>query len=507
MSTCTSCPSYMTDQSAIMARFDKKPGGDVPMCATYGQVLGRPGQTADGLAAVAVFYGEACPSYGETPVTIFTGHANAQFAQPDPASGVPNPNYESLPNCNACKFMVKPPVMRRETGYSVAGCSMHGTLILNASKAADACMVSERGPARDDIDGVSILPQFAVDYRLSGDDAVRAFAGHTAKDEGDPTDHPTDKEVTSADEAQGIKAWRLVQDPNGFGPDLYAPIFRREALNPALAPLVPKPGDESHPELFIDYAGLLYPFVAESIMQGETVALLSKPGIGKTTFAEYVAMLCGLPFIRIPFTEHTEPDDVLGYPGIESGDTVFNDGPLSRAWISQCITLLDEPNTAQDSLWQTLRSAFDAAKTLTVNGYRIQKNTWCLPVLAMNPAFDVRNLGTKELADADTNRLSPLWVPPPPEAIEREIITKRCLLDGYEIPEARLNTIFKISADIREAEEQGTFPASWGTRQTIKVARKTRFYPMATAFSMAALDFYDPQTKELVEGFIASHTE
>ena len=86
----------------------------------------------------------------------------------------------------------------------------------------------------------------------------------------------------------------------------------------------------------------------------------------------------------------------------------------------------------------------------------------------------------------------------PPESIERHIIIERCKLDGYDIPEKVLNDLMKIAVDLREMSDQGTFPGTWGIREQIKVARKTRWYKnLTTAYKRASLDLYERETAAL----------
>src|SRR5690606_32266034 len=153
-----------------------------------------------------------------------------------------------------------------------------------------------------------------------------------------------------------------------------------------------------------------------------------------------------------------------------------------------------------------LRPLTDNSKQLVVEGasgegqrgsWRFPRHPLCFLVLAQNPSWDPRNIGTRELASADANRLSVLTISDPPEEIERHIIRTRCLNDGYLISDDKLDAIIGISKDIRALEEDGAFPDHWGTRQQIKVARKTRFYGLERSFRIAALDLYAPEVAEL----------
>jgi hypothetical protein len=78
-------------------------------------------------------------------------------------------------------------------------------------------------------------------------------------------------------------------------------------------------------------------------------------------------------------------------------------------------------------------------------------------------------------------------------------------MDDYDIPDDKLDALMGIAVDIREMFTQGTFPDFWGTRQQIKVARKTRFYSLEKAFLLATLNFYEPQIRDLVLAIVRTY--
>ena len=323
----------------------------------------------------------------------------------------------------------------------------------------------------------------------------------------DPEVYPSDRDVTPAEDAEGIRAWRRVFNPDGSGRYVDLPIFKREIFDEADVKLIPKTGDESHPELYIDYNNLLYDFAVEGPTLHKTAALVGPPGVGKTQFCRWVAWLCQMPFVRIQFQRDMDVEDLLGAGELHDGNTAFDPGVLPMAWQRICMMLCDEPNLGPDAAWQVMRPLADGAHIMWIGKHSFPRAKWNLFAMAMNPSWDHRNIGTNELADADGNRLSFLWVAPPPEPVERHIITTYCQeLDGYTIPQEILDTIIAVGHDIRELSETGEYPGTWATRQQIKVARKTAYYDLAKAYKVAALNNCEESVQESVMLALTSHT-
>jgi hypothetical protein len=200
-------------------------------------------------------------------------------------------------------------------------------------------------------------------------------------------------------------------------------------------------------------------------------------------------------------------EDLLGSTQVNQEGTFFEEGQLPIMWTSIGVGLSDEPNVGPDAVWQVYRPITDNSKELRIGNRRYPRNEFCFHLLAMNPSHDMRNIGTNELADADSNRLSFLYVARAPEAIERHLIRTYCLeLDDYEIPEETLDILMKVSEDIVAASKTNAYPGTWATRQQIKVARKTRRYPIHEAYKIAALNQYDDEVRTLILQSVQSHT-
>lgn len=492
MLTCKTCPSFLGDNDEVQAAFGK-PIGEA-MCKRYGYPLGRPGLDNE---QVLQHFALNCDSHGvkapDVPVEI-----RSRVMDPDREVLAKGTTGLTCQTCLGCQNLVKPETVTQEFGWPLGLCKAKGSLVFKPLKEAKGCPWATPGAPTDDTLGLDLLdvyrPDFTVDTRLVVD---RIVAQGSVQD--DPATFESDVPVSDYDRSLGIRAWRKVVDHDGEV--IHLPIFDPAHFTVEERALIPRTGSDEHPELFVDYADLLQTFAIDSYTLDEALALVGPPGVGKTEFGRWLAWLMQVPFRRFSFSESTDVEDLLGSPEFKEGETRFRYGRIPQAWTRPGILVFDEPNTAPDAVWQTIRPLTDNSKQLVIDmadGVPLDRHKYCFFLLAMNPSHDVRNVGTKEMAMADANRLTVVDVGLPPDAVERHIIAQRCALDGYAIPDKVLSAIMAIAGDIREMSEQGTFPDFWGIRQQIKVARKTRWYDLPTAYKRASLDFYEEEVRSNV---------
>lgn len=510
MKSCQSCPSFVpTDEVPI--KFGR--GVGAPMCARFGHVLGRPGLSESAMETAAVAFALRCDSYGEAAPD--KPEANqARVVNPDlKVVSVSGRVPDKLSTCRSCKNCVGMSTVAQELGYPLDLCRAKGKLIMRPQNEAAGCPYAEAGPMSTSTDGLELREEFREGYVIPSEVAAAAVTA-IGSTHIDPNSYVTDAPIDAEDEALGIRAWRKVHQPDG--PNVkYMPIFSRDRFTPEQQKMIPVTGSKFHPELYVDYDHKLYRFVTDSYEDGDTICLQALPGTGKTEFARWIAWLMQVPFVRINFRESSEASHILGAQTLvatENGpESRFVTGRLTDSLQFPCILGLDELNHAEPEITQSLRSVFDTG-TLVVEeatpAITVEKDQFCFPMVMQNPAWDVRNRGAKELAPADYDRLCPLAVEMPPEAVERHIIKERCRVElDYAISEATLSTLMAIAADLREASspEQQTIPFTWGIRQSIKVAKKTRSYTLPMAFKAAALDFYEPQVVEFCMKIVNDH--
>lgn len=500
--SCASCPSFLRPEETT-SKFKKSIGA--PMCARYGFILGKPGLTKLQEDRLQRAVAKGCEGYGK-PMPPMPERYDHFVVMPDPDARRElddgNPSKEACKTCATCRNYVSDMRVNDELGWSAGICAARGKLLMPTRLTYEAryCEFRHIGKVRQSTQGLSLLPEFEDAFNLTADPIKSYFR---SKDNFvDPREWVSEKDVSDEDKSHGIRAWRSIKDPEGTGNEVFLPIYDRSYFSPEEWEKVPKTGDDEHPELYIDHMGAVYKCAVHWTELDETPALWGQAGTGKTELFRHIAWLMCLPFERISITDRTEIDELAGkmlYTP-EKG-TYFHYGRLSKAWQKPCVICLDEPNVGPDEVWQFVRPITDNSKQLVIDmneGEELDRNTDCYLGLAMNPAWDPKNVGTKVISDADARRLMHIYMELPPPELEKEIIRNRVKLDGWEIDDERLEAIMSIAEDLRKLCDDQTLPITWGIAQQIKVARASRWFDMLTAYRMAGGDFLEPQAQEVL---------
>jgi MoxR-like ATPase len=493
-----------------MTKFKKSTGA--PMCGRFGHVLGKPGASQEQLRKIAIAFGSKCDSNGDdlppTPVEY-----RLQVALPDPSISV-NPDADSsgVTTCGMCANYVPDRVISKDLGWATGLCAAKGKLILPSRQSIEArqCEFRTFGKVRENSLNVNLLPEYEDAFSLSAD-PVKAYFKKKNSNFVEPHEYPSDKEVDPADAARGIRGWFKVVDPDGSGNHSFLPIYDPEYFDATERAKIPRTGDDEHPELYVDHFGGLYLLAVTWRELDETPALWGEAGTGKTELFRHAAWRMCLPFERVSITAQTEIEDLIGKMKFspEKG-TYFEYGRLPLAWMKPCVLCLDEPNVGRPEVWQEIRPLTDNSKQLVIDQNeheRAPRHDDCYFGMAMNPGWDVRNVGTNQIGDADASRLFHIYMELPPEPLEREIIVNRVKLDGWEIDENRLNALMKIAVDIRALCKDDTLPITWGLRPQIKVARAMRWFDPVTAYRRAIADYLEPEAQEQLLDQVRAHIE
>jgi MoxR-like ATPase len=509
--SCENCPSMLSADN--VSGFFKKSIG-APMCARYGHVLGRPGLPAVGTSKIMSHYAGGCSSFGDVaPTAPASGTPGMNVSIGDPTimrNGMPDESErQDVSSCTGCANYVSPDAVANEFGWYTGMCAATGNLLFSNKLAyvAKNCDWRRPGVPRRSTSGIFLTPVY--DEAFAAADPIKSFilrGGAVVE----PTEYISDIEVDPADTAEnGIRAWRKIEDPNGSGNFTHLPIFDPDFFEPNERAKIPRTGDDEHPEWYADHAGAVYKVAVAWAEMDETPALWGEPGTGKTELFRHLAWLMCLPFERISITARSEVEDLIGKTLAADGSTFFQLGRIPKSWQKPCVLCLDEPNTGPDEVWQTIRPLTDNSKQLVLDqhdGQRVKRNDSCYFGMAMNPAWDFRNTGVAELADADGNRLAHVFMPMPPLEIEKHILKQRCEIvddDGevvYTLPDDDLDLVMKVAHDVRGLAEQGTVTFSWGIRPQIKVARSLRWFSPLDAYRFAIADSLDPeQQKSLLD--------
>lgn len=510
---CFGCPSLLTIDQANT--FFRKTIG-TPVCARYGRPIGNMKSTDAQRDKIATVIAKNCSSYGDPrPSIVDWGTAEFKVALPDPVAidrlnNNQMRNQQLVSTCSSCEWFVREDVVHGELGWSSGMCSAKGKLLLGNRYTYEAknCDYRSFGSVRTDVGELIVLPEYAEDFTGSSD-PVKRYRAEKAAGFVDPMEYPTDAPVSDEDKSHGIRAWREITDPES-GNSVHLPVFDPEFFSEEERSKIPRTGDDEHPENYVDYENNAYKVAVLWMDLDETPAFWGEPGTGKTEFFRFIAWLMCAPFERISIKARTEKEDLIGTMRYsKERGTYFQYGRLPRAWSKPCVVVVDEPNTAEDpSVWHALRPLFDNSKQLVIDendGEQIRRNEFCFMGVAMNPAWDAKNVGTNMLADADVNRLMHLYVELPPPALEREIIKARTQVDGWTIDNEKLSTIMQIAEDIRALCKEDALPITWAIRPQLKVARLSRRFDLITCYRMASADFLEPEAQEALLNCVRSN--
>jgi len=504
--SCLGCTNFIPEPD-VPRRYSRQVGA--AMCGFFDKPIGRRlDSEAMDLPQVAKKLGEHCPGHNQPRSDRPKKLYDVAFPDtPNEPTGYPAGD-ENVKTCYSCKHYAAQDVVMTEWGWSTGACSRLGALIpsANVSLIGRACMVSEFGMSRTTLLGVTLFPEYQEDFLTP--DLIGAYKANNAFD---PLTHETEKPITEEQKNKGIRAWYLVRDMERPEHDtgIYLPIYDLDRYDPIERSKVPQSGDDEHPESYLDHNNAVFQIAALWVGLDESPALWGPPGVGKTELGRHLAWIMQLPFVRISITGSTELDDLAGQMHyVEGQGTEFRHGRLSAAWKKPGIILLDEPNVGEPEVWQFLRPLTDNSKQLVLDmnqGERINRDDDAFLLMAMNPAWDPRNVGTQVLGDADQRRLMHVSMSMPPEDIEKQIILTRCKADDYELPLTTLKAIMGIAKELRGLSDQGTLPTTWGVASQIKVARATQFFSLQQAYRIAVGNFLEPKQADMILDVVKSH--
>lgn len=517
--SCSNCPSFLN--SAKAAAFF---GTDTGMehCARYGTILGTPEMHPRQMVGLREHKAKDCMSFGmPRPTAPNWNDVNPAIALPSRmALALEQTRDENevsfVAACPSCVFYNMRGTERAKLKGGVV-CASRAEFVFREQYAqkAQGCKSSMeidygRYGGRGQIDEqVRLIPELVDAFYKVMTPLERWKAGRDSFV--DPAEYPTDRKIAPDDEERGIRAWRKIVDEE-TGNAVFMPIYDRSKLPRELQSLVPQTGDDEHPENFIDYDGLVFDLAALWYELDETPTLWGYPGTGKTEILRHMAWLMGLPFHRISITASTELEELVGQFALRDGRTEFVYGRLPRAWKAPGVICLDEPNVGPPEVWQAIRPLTDNSKQFVIEkngGEVVSRHMDSFLGMAMNPAWDTRNIGADLIADADSSRLAHLSVNYPPEEVEREIMREWANDPeiGFAISEDTLDKIVAISTVLRDMASAGTLSVSWGVRHNIKVAKASRLFGLNKAYLLAVGNFLEPMERDQLRNTVNAHLD
>lgn len=151
--------------------------------------------------------------------------------------------------------------------------------------------------------------------------------------------------------------------------------------------------------------------------------LLKGPtGSGKSRFVEAMAAELGRRLVTVACNEETSANDLLGRFLVKGGDTVWQDGPATRAVREGGILYLDEIAEAREDVVVVLHPLADHRRELHVD--RLDRTFRAPPefmlVVSYNPGY---RRGFRELKPSTRQRFVSLALDYPSPEVEAEIVS------------------------------------------------------------------------------------
>jgi len=151
------------------------------------------------------------------------------------------------------------------------------------------------------------------------------------------------------------------------------------------------------------------------------VMLKGPTGCGKTRFLEYMAFQLKRPLVTVSCHEDLTSSDLVGRFLLEGAETVWQDGPLTRAVKAGAICYLDEIVEARTDSTVIIHSLTDHRRRLTIEkkGQEIDAHDDFMLVISYNPGYQTV---LKDLKPSTKQRFVALHFDFPTEEIERKIV-------------------------------------------------------------------------------------
>jgi nitric oxide reductase NorQ protein len=181
--------------------------------------------------------------------------------------------------------------------------------------------------------------------------------------------------------------------------------------------------------------------------RGLPVLLKGPTGCGKTRFVEAMAHALGRELVTVAGHEDMTSADLVGRFLLKGGETVWVDGPLTRAVREGAIFYLDEVVEARQDTTVIIHPLTDARRLLPLDrkGELVHAHPDFQLVVSYNPGYQSR---AKDLKPSTRQRFAALEFDYPPEAVEIEIVAHEARVTPHLA--ARLVALARRTRTLRE---------------------------------------------------------
>ena len=195
-----------------------------------------------------------------------------------------------------------------------------------------------------------------------------------------------------------------------------------------------------------------------------SVMLKGPTGVGKTRLVQAMAHDLNRPLITIACHEDLTASDLVGRYLLKGGETVWEDGPLTRAVREGAICYLDEIVEARADTVVVLHPLLDHRRELIVDrlGATLRAGPDFMLVVSYNPGYQSV---LKDLKASTRQRMVAIELDFPNAAVERQVV----IAEGGADP-ALADDLVKLAQAIRSLETTGLREAA-STRALVAAAR------------------------------------
>ncbi len=209
-------------------------------------------------------------------------------------------------------------------------------------------------------------------------------------------------------------------------------------------------------------------------------------GCGKTRFIEHMAHALGLPLISVACHEDITAADLVGRYLLTGGETVWVDGPLTRAVRQGAICYLDEIVEARADTTVVIHPLADHRRELNIErlGESLRAPDSFMLVVSYNPGYQSV---LKDLKQSTRQRMVGIEMAYPVAEKEIEIVMRESGID-----QAGATDLVKLANAIRKLDAS-SLPEVSSTRTLISTARlmKEGLRPRAAATAAMLLPLTD----------------
>lgn len=188
--------------------------------------------------------------------------------------------------------------------------------------------------------------------------------------------------------------------------------------------------------------------LCEQAHRSQLPMMLKGPtGCGKTRFVEHMAARLGKDLITVSCNEDTSATDLLGRHLLKGGDTVWVDGPVTRAVRHGALLYLDEIAEARADALVVIHSLTDHRREIHLDrtGETLKAASDFMFMVSYNPGYQ-RSM--RELKPSTRQRFLAIDFHYPDEPAESKIVSSEAGVD-----EATARKLVRIARKIRNLTE------------------------------------------------------